>query len=188
MKFCIQKPLELTSSNQVMQRIESMKWNNHIAFPYCQCGYSPLSRIHPFCARKRKQSAQSPCKGTVICRKPQLSGSLPVTLSATHQKVPDLTCITRDLLIPTGQGTCSLGFPVRYIYMAFPHIPQAHHHKISLGGQSFKWTCFCQYRKHKRGRFNPWVRKIPWRRAWQPTPVFLPRESHGQRSLVGYSS
>ena len=31
------------------------------------------------------------------------------------------------------------------------------------------------------------VRKIPWRRAWQPTPVFLPGESHGQRSLVGYS-
>ena len=30
--------------------------------------------------------------------------------------------------------------------------------------------------------------KIPWRRAWQPTPVFLPGESHGQRSLVGYSS
>ena len=35
--------------------------------------------------------------------------------------------------------------------------------------------------------FNPWVRKIPWRRAWQPTPVFLPGESHGQRSLVGYN-
>ena len=35
--------------------------------------------------------------------------------------------------------------------------------------------------------FDPWVRKIPWRRAWQPTLVFLPRESHGQRSLVGYS-
>ena len=34
---------------------------------------------------------------------------------------------------------------------------------------------------------NPWVGKIPWRRAWQPTPVFLPGESHGQRSLVGYS-
>ena len=34
--------------------------------------------------------------------------------------------------------------------------------------------------------FNPWVRKIPWR-AWQPTPVFSPGESHGQRSLVGYS-
>ena len=34
----------------------------------------------------------------------------------------------------------------------------------------------------KRCRFNPWVRKIPRRRAWQPTPVFLPGESHGQRS------
>ena len=35
--------------------------------------------------------------------------------------------------------------------------------------------------------FDPWVWKIPWRRAWQPTPVFFPRESLGQRSLVGYS-
>ena len=34
--------------------------------------------------------------------------------------------------------------------------------------------------------FDPWVGKIPRRRAWQPTPVFLPAESHGQRSLVGY--
>ena len=39
----------------------------------------------------------------------------------------------------------------------------------------------------KRPRFNPWVRKIPWKREWQPTPVFLPEESHGQRSLVGCS-
>ena len=36
-------------------------------------------------------------------------------------------------------------------------------------------------------RFNPWVEKIPWRRAWQPSPIFLPGESHGQRSLGGYS-
>ena len=36
-------------------------------------------------------------------------------------------------------------------------------------------------------RFNPWKGKIPWRRTWQSTPVFLPRESHGQRRLVGYS-
>jgi len=34
---------------------------------------------------------------------------------------------------------------------------------------------------------DPWVGKIPWRRAWQPTPVFLPGESHGQRSLASYS-
>ena len=34
--------------------------------------------------------------------------------------------------------------------------------------------------------FDPWVGKIPWRSKWQPTPVFWPIESHGQRSLVGY--
>ena len=39
----------------------------------------------------------------------------------------------------------------------------------------------------RRFGFDPWVGKIPWRRKWQPTPVFLPGESHGQRSLVGYS-
>ena len=39
----------------------------------------------------------------------------------------------------------------------------------------------------KRYRFGPWVGKIPWRRSWQPSPVFLPGEFHGQRSLVGYS-
>ena len=38
-----------------------------------------------------------------------------------------------------------------------------------------------------RREFNPWVRKIPWRRSWQPTPVFLPGESREQRGLVGYS-
>ena len=35
--------------------------------------------------------------------------------------------------------------------------------------------------------FNPQVGKIPWRRIWQPSPVFLPGEAHGERSLVGYS-
>ena len=44
-----------------------------------------------------------------------------------------------------------------------------------------------QCRRHKGHSFNPCIRKIPWRRAWQPTPVFMPGESHGQRSLVGYS-
>ena len=45
----------------------------------------------------------------------------------------------------------------------------------------------CQCRRHKRHRFDPWVGKTPYRRAWQPTLVFLPGESHGQRSPVGYS-
>jgi len=45
----------------------------------------------------------------------------------------------------------------------------------------------CQSGRHKRHRFDPWVGKILWRRAWQPTPLFLPGESQGQRSLVGYN-
>ena len=45
----------------------------------------------------------------------------------------------------------------------------------------------CQCRKQKSHGFNPWVSKIPWRREWQPTPVFLAGESHGQRSLLGCS-
>ena len=43
-----------------------------------------------------------------------------------------------------------------------------------------------QLRSCRRHRFDPWVGKIPWRRVWQPTPLFLPGESHGQRSLAGY--
>ena len=49
-----------------------------------------------------------------------------------------------------------------------------------LNGQES--TCQC-----RRFGPNPWVMKIPWRRKWQPTPVFLPGKSHVQRSLVGYS-
>ena len=43
-------------------------------------------------------------------------------------------------------------------------------------------------RRCKRCGFDPWVGKIPWRRTWQPTLVFLPREAHERWSLVGYSS
>ena len=67
---------------------------------------------------------------------------------------------------------------------------------FSLAAQTLKITRWwrlsgkesaCQCRCHRRPGFNSWVRKIPWRRKWQPTPVFLPGESYGQRSLVGYS-
>ena len=55
----------------------------------------------------------------------------------------------------------------------------------------FKWhigkESTCQCSRCKRHGFDPWVGKIPWRRKWQPTPVFLPGNFHGQRSLGGYS-
>ena len=44
-----------------------------------------------------------------------------------------------------------------------------------------------QCRRGRRCGFDPWVRKIPWRRKWQPAPVFLPGKPHGHRSLAGYS-
>ena len=47
-----------------------------------------------------------------------------------------------------------------------------------------RWRIHLQYR---RPEFDPWIRKIPWKSKWQPTPVLLPGKSHGQRSLVGYS-
>ena len=56
--------------------------------------------------------------------------------------------------------------------------------ELSLSGKESS----CQCRRHKRLRFDPWVRKTPWRTTWQPASGFLPGESHGQRSLVGYSS
>ena len=51
------------------------------------------------------------------------------------------------------------------------------------GGASGKESA---YQCERRG-FHPWVGKIPWRRVWQLTPVFLPGESHAERSLVRYS-
>ena len=44
----------------------------------------------------------------------------------------------------------------------------------------------CQCRSHRRRRLDPWVRKIPWERKWEPTLVFLPGESHGQKNLADY--
>ena len=50
------------------------------------------------------------------------------------------------------------------------------------GAQWWRISLHC-----RRCGFDPQVRKIPWRRKWQPIPVFLPRKSHGQRRLAGYS-
>ena len=54
------------------------------------------------------------------------------------------------------------------------------------GGASGKEPA-CQCRRYKRCWLDPWIRKIPWKRAWQPTSVFMPGESYGQKSLAGYS-
>ena len=58
----------------------------------------------------------------------------------------------------------------------------SHQDRASLVAQDGRVLLQC-----RRPGVSPWVRKIPWRREWQPTPVFLPGGSHGQTSLVGYS-
>ena len=88
----------------------------------------------------------------------------------------------------TGVGSHSLlqgVFMTQRLNTGLPHCRQILYQLSYQGSPSGKEPA-CQCRKHKRCRFSPWVGKIPWRRAWQPTPVFLPGDSHGQRSLVVY--
>ena len=81
-----------------------------------------------------------------------------------------------------------------WILILFTHTDTARFVKwqnLIMQGRLPRWCSgkesACQYRRRKGCEFDPRVGKIPWRRAWPPTPVFLPGESHGQRSLVGYS-
>ena len=60
-------------------------------------------------------------------------------------------------------------------------------HKWSFPGGGNARESACQGRRYTRCSFGSWVRKIPWRRKWQPTPVLLPAESCGQTSQIGYS-
>ena len=73
-----------------------------------------------------------------------------------------------------------------WIYTFLSHIwafPMAHGLASWSSGKEFA----CQSRRCWRREFDLWVKKIPWRRKWQPIPVFLLRKSHGQRNLAGYS-
>ena len=104
-------------------------------------------------------SAQS----TILPKVSKVSRSLPYSffLLAMWHSLWDLSSLTRDPGIEA----------------------QSAQWRASLVAQQLR-TCL-QCRKHGS---NPWVGKIPWRRAWQPTPVFLPGGSHRQRSLAGYST
>ena len=99
----------------------------------------------------------------------------------------------------TGKGQSSSQFPRRVVLKNVLTIRQLHASLMLvrsclkscmlgfLGGASDKKPP-CQCRRCKRHGINSWIGKIPWSRKWQPTPVFLSGESHGQRNLLGYSS
>ena len=86
------------------------------------------------------------------------------------------TCPVRE--VPNGKGTIRVHVPFTWNSLA-----QGKQRVGFLGGSVAKKSV-SQCRRHG---FNPWVRKIPWRREWQSTPVFLPGKSHGQRNLAGYT-
>ena len=77
--------------------------------------------------------------------------------------------------------------------IALKHMPWKHLWTPPLTHIETRLPCWLgervclQCSRHRRRGLHPWVRKTPWIRAWKPTPAFLPEESHGQRSLVGYS-
>ena len=75
------------------------------------------------------------------------------------------------------------GFPVLHY---LPEFAQTHVHWGFLGNLAAMRENWVRLQFERPG-FNPWAGKIPWRRAWQPTPVFMPGKSHGQKNLVGYS-
>ena len=131
------------------------------------------------------------------------SSDLPTFLHRPYQHPGCWTLPAPYIQVPTETGHAFLLLTIRSLCCFVHYCIKLLHSHTSLnhtkcglfdskyvfwraGGASGKeptWQC----RRHKRHGFAPWVRKMPWRRAWQPTPVFLPGEFHGQRILEGFS-
>ena len=78
------------------------------------------------------------------------------------------------------KGERTAGGRISFLFVSVPR-----HLGFSSGSMVKESDCQCRIRR--RLGFDPWVGKIPRRKKWQPTPVFLPGKSHGQRGLVSYS-
>ena len=135
------------------------------------------------------------------CQRVFASHSLTQTQRVYHTTQPHMRCVLdcftcvrlfATLWTVACQAPLSMGFS-RQDQSGLPYKMQNSteflRHTVSRLVFSLPWwlsgkESACKLRRYG---FNPWVRKIPWRRKWQPTPVFLPGESHGQGSLVGYS-
>ena len=110
----------------------------------------------------------------VACQSSKIGISLKVASSPFWNEAGDVNTSDKGTLSNTLCGFSHLILATAVLPMGFP------------GGTSGKELAY-HCRRHKRRGFDSWVGKIPWRRAWQPTPVSLPGESHGRRGLVSYS-
>ena len=110
------------------------------------------------------------------CPRAQLSPQRPPAYS------DQLNTIKRSRIILKSHPMASVAIASQFNFFFCPIQLPFHTYRASLMAQQLRICLQC-----RRCNFNPWIRKIPWRRAWQPTPVFLPGKFHGQRRLVGYS-
>ena len=102
-----------------------------------------------------------------------------------HLKIPQLFILCPVTLSVTFNASLFLSFFLSSFSLFIMHSLHRHLQNTNTGKSGKEPVCQC--RRLKRLVFNSWVRKIPWRRKWQPIPVFLPGESHGQTALAGYS-
>ena len=127
--------------------------------------------------------------GLTVCNQKVQTPGLVLTSSVSLSTVLFVSCLTSPS--PSSQIFLSLNQGMYFLKLwelkkdTVFEVVRIHleHGNCFPGGLSSKEPA-CQCRRCKRCEFDPWVRKIPWRRAWPPTSVFLPGESCGQRSLA----
>ena len=116
------------------------------------------------------------------------------TTSQAHVSVPSLCFWEQSLVYQDffhhSFGNHNICFLEYFIFLSLPILLRLHLYVNLQQKGLLRWLSgkefACQGRRFRRVDSIPGSGKIPWRRKWQPTPVFLPRESHGQRSLVDY--
>ena len=119
----------------------------------------------------------SECMGSVAAAC-SLSCSMACVTLVSQPRIQPVFSALQGVLLTTGPPGKSLEVDIEsltIIVLLFPGLPWW------LSGKEYACQCM-------RCGFDSWVRKIPWKRTCQLTPVFLPGKSHGQRSLAGYSS
>ena len=164
-------------------RIELAAWMNILSLTYVKL--TEKKSILFFFRKHFIFSAISTFKLCVLqkfCKYDMVQENIWIFLAATFQKTPLLknkTKQTYPYLTYPKNSVCASKLKTETTIISKTGFPAG-----ATGKESP-----CQCRRHKRHGFNSWVRKIRWRRAWQPPPppVFLSGESHGQRSLEGYS-
>ena len=167
-------------------------WNNRTRFSGSSGGQK--SRIEEWAGRYTRGgspmpssqllvAAPSPCSPSLLRRHPRLCPSLSSPGSALVHH--ELAAASPQALSLSLSSPGSL--PSVCLYFLPRHGSREGCSRASPWGFPGGKEPACQCRRLKRWQFDPWVWKIPWRRKWQPAPVFLPGESHGPRSLGGYS-